>query len=105
MSSWIKKELKGGKHYPGGEYEQVDVALRDINTEFKASHGEFSQKILNVRRDLGKQLAEAYDVPLALGVVAYQIDSDGILTGEVACELLKREYLRPQGRRLCRSKL
>jgi hypothetical protein len=94
LTSWIKKELKGGKHYPGGEHEQVDVAIRDINTEFKASHGEFSQKILNSRRDLGKQLAEAYDVPLALGIVAYQIDSDGILKGEVACELLKREYLR-----------
>lgn len=94
MSTWVKKELRGGKHYHGGEFERVDDTFRDINAEFKALYGEFSQKILNVRRDLGKQLAETYNVPLALGIVAYQIDSDGILTGEVVCDLLKREYLR-----------
>jgi hypothetical protein len=94
LSSWIKKELRGGKHYPGGEYEQADDTFRDLNTEFKTTHGEFSKKILNARRDLGKQLADTYDVPLALGIVAYQIDMDGILNSEVACELLRREYIR-----------
>lgn len=94
MSTWIKKELRGGKHYPGGEFEQVDEALHDINAEFKAVFGEFSKKILSVRRDFGKQFAEAYDVPIALGIVAYQVEADGILSGDVACSLLRREYLR-----------
>jgi hypothetical protein len=94
MSAWIKKELKGGKHYPGGDLEQVDNVFRDINAEFKTVYGEFSKKVLSVRRDLGRQLAETYNVPLALGIVAYQVELDGILSGQVVCNLLKKEYLR-----------
>jgi hypothetical protein len=97
LSNWIKKELRGGKHYPGGEYEGIDSTLHDLNEEFKTSHGELSQKIFRVPRDLAKQLAEACEVPLALGIVAYQVHFDGILTEEVACELLRREYLRLKG--------
>jgi hypothetical protein len=94
VSTWIKKELRGGKHYPGGEFEQVDDVFHDINAEFKTVYGEFSKKILNVRRDLGRQIADEYDVPLALGMVSYQVEMDGILNSEVVCSLLKREYLR-----------
>jgi hypothetical protein len=94
LSTWIKKELRGGKHYPGGEFEQVDDVFHDLNAEFKTVYGEFSKKILNVRRELGRSLAEDYNVPLALGIVAYQVELDGILASEVACSLLKREYLR-----------
>ncbi|WXG42652.1 MAG: hypothetical protein WED04_00850 [Promethearchaeati archaeon SRVP18_Atabeyarchaeia-1] len=94
MSQWIRKELRGGKHYPGGDEETVDNTIRDLNTEFKASFGEFSQKIFKVPKPDARRIAEKFGVPLALGLAAYQISMDGILSSDVACELLRREYLR-----------
>ncbi|WXG45290.1 MAG: hypothetical protein WED05_00940 [Candidatus Atabeyarchaeum deiterrae] len=92
MSSWIKKELKGGKHYPGGDEVQVDKNIHDLNEEFKVIYGELSQKVLKVPISFAKKIAENHGVPLALGLVSYQIDQDGILSAETVCELLKREY-------------
>lgn len=94
MSSWIDRELRGGKHYPTGHEELVEGTVKDLNAEFKTIHGELSQKIFKVPKPPAKKMAEAHSVPLALGLVASQIDLDGILPAETACELLQREYLR-----------
>nr|MDO8132886.1 hypothetical protein [Candidatus Njordarchaeum guaymaensis] len=92
MSDWIKKELGGGKTYNGGD--ETASTLRELNTEFKVNFGALNQKVLNVPRAPARRIAEAHDVPFALGRVAYQIQEDGILSADVACELLGREYVR-----------
>jgi hypothetical protein len=94
LSSWISRELRGGKHYPDGEEKIVEVALCDLNAEFKTIHCELSEKVFKVPKPMARNIAEEYQVPLSLGLVAYQIDLDGILSKETACELLRREYLR-----------
>lgn len=92
MSDWVKKELRGGKFYAGGD--ETASTLRELNTEFKASFGALNQKVLSVPRELAKRITGGHNIPFALGLVAYQIGEDGILPAEVACELLEREYLR-----------
>jgi hypothetical protein len=92
LSDWVKRELRGGKHYVGGD--ETANTLHDLNTEFKANFGALSQKVLSVPRESASKIAEAHSVPLALGYVAYQIEADGILPADVACELLEREYVR-----------
>jgi hypothetical protein len=94
LSSWISKELKGGRHYPGGEGAEVEGTLRDLNSEFKTIHGELSEKVFKVAKAPAKKIAEKYNVPLYIALVACQIELDGILPEETACKLLQREYLR-----------
>jgi hypothetical protein len=94
LSGWINKELRGGRHYSGEDEEVVQSTLKDLNAEFKTIHGELSQRVFKVAKPPARKMAEAYGVPLALGLVACQIDFDGILSAETACELLQREYLR-----------
>lgn len=92
LSDWVKRELRGGKHSFGED--ETGSALRELNTEFKANFGALSQKVLSVPRELARKIAEAHSVSFALGLVAYQIEADGVLPADVACELLEREYVR-----------
>ena len=94
LSSWISRELRGGKHYPGGEEEVIEGTIRDLNSEFMTIHGELSEKVFKVAKAPARKIAEEYNVPLSLAIVACQIELDGILPTETACELLRREYLR-----------
>lgn len=78
-----------------GELDKLTItALTEITKEFEAKFGSLESKVQRLSDRLAEQVASKYNCPVSIAKIAYQIELDGVLDAQIACEEIMEEFNR-----------
>jgi hypothetical protein len=78
-----------------GELDKLTIAaVTDITKEFEERYGSLESKVERLSDRIAEQMAVEYECPASIAKIAYQIELDGILDGQMACEEIMEEFKR-----------
>lgn len=78
-----------------GELDKLTItALTEITKEFEDKFGSLESKVQRLPDRIVEQSALKYNCPVSIAKIAYQIELDGILDAQMACEEIMEEFKR-----------
>ncbi len=78
-----------------GELDKLTItALTEITKEFEDKFGSLESKVQRLPERIAEQSALKYNCPVSIAKIAYQIDLDGVLDAQMACEEIMEEFKR-----------
>jgi hypothetical protein len=78
-----------------GELDKLTIAaVTDITKEFEERYGSLESKVQRLSDRLAEQIALKYNCPVTIAKIAYQIELDGVLDAQMACEEIREEFKR-----------
>jgi len=78
-----------------GELDKLTIAaVTEITKEFENRYGSLESKVQRLSDRIIEQIAKNYDCPVSIAKIAYQIELDGVLDGQQACEEIMAEFER-----------
>lgn len=78
-----------------GELDKLTItALTEITKEFEDKFGSLESKVQRLPERIAEQSALKYNCPVSIAKIAYQIELDGILDAQMACEEIMEEFKR-----------